>query len=108
MARCRYWAATDVPGHSYRISSYQAYTQPQREVWDREFSKPCDDFYRTSLSDLGGDVSLNDASRSYLEQVRLSGVVTSVISLRLRRVLVPWHGVEVPSSTNCVCQGIRN
>jgi len=73
----RYWAATDVPGHSYRISSYQAYTQPQREVWDREFSKPCDDFYRTSLSDLGGDVSLNDASRSYLEQ-DLSGARTVI------------------------------
>jgi len=64
----RYWAAPDVPGHSYRISVWNAYTEAQRLVWEQEFNKPCDEHFRTKWSDLGGDVHLNDGSAGVLAQ----------------------------------------
>ena len=58
----RYWAAPDVPGHAYRLSTWRAYSVAQRMVWDQEFNKPCDDLVRTQWSDVGGDVRLSASS----------------------------------------------
>lgn len=57
----------DGPGHSYRRSALDAYTQAQRTVWTTEFRKPCTGFYRMQWQDsLGGGVKLGDGSSGLL------------------------------------------
>ena len=55
-----YWAAPDNPGHAYSRAAMAAYTEAQRAVWAREFGKPCDQFYRATFNDQGGDVRIGD------------------------------------------------
>ena len=57
----------DVPGHSYRISVWNAYAERLID-WDQEFNKPCDEVFRTKWSDLGGDVHWNDGAAGVLAQ----------------------------------------
>lgn len=58
-----YFMSPDTPGHSYSRSSLARYSEAQRRVWEKEFSKPCTGFYRQYWSDNEGfGVKITDGS----------------------------------------------
>mmetsp|Transcript_8982 Transcript_8982/g.22461 ORF Transcript_8982/g.22461 Transcript_8982/m.22461 type:complete len:179 (-) Transcript_8982:26-562(-) len=66
-----YFISPDTPGHSYSRAALDKYTEAQRRVWEKEFSKPCDNFYRLRWSDNEGrGVVLADGANGRLEDGR--------------------------------------